>query len=424
MQPTANRIVIDRPSIAYSTIRYRYEVTGPWAEAFNLSQTFEVKYDIDISNVPESIAVVPLLANVLPVAWVYDAEVVVPICDLDFYRCVPEVKRGYERMYPMLRFGGKFSVAAIEDNSRRSLDGSICLFSGGVDAFNTLIQHVEERPVLLTIRGADIKLSDNLGWEKVLRHVESVSDDFNVSFHQVASNLKSFLDDPTLSRRVLASEDGWWHGFQHGLGLLGHAAPLAWRLGKRTVFIASSFTAADRGNYTCASDPMIDNYVRYCGARVVHDGYEFSRQDKVRNIVGYSRTSGTSIRLRVCWESEGGSNCCGCEKCFRTILAVYAEGADPRNFGFDYDDISKLGRLFRNRFSLLGSDSRLLQRYVPIQKAMRNNHVLSEVPEGLRWFYRGDLGRLVHSSALKRVAAWLYRKSRRCLSRIVRRWHS
>ena len=99
MQPTANRIVIDRPSIAYSTIRYRYEVTGPWAEAFNLSQTFEVKYDIDISNVPESIAVVPLLANVLPVAWVYDAEGI----DLAAVKEIKEVNRGRLSEYKKYR---------------------------------------------------------------------------------------------------------------------------------------------------------------------------------------------------------------------------------------------------------------------------------------------------------------------------------
>lgn len=420
MQQVDNKIEIGLPSIVRNTIKYRYEVTGPWTEAFNSHQAFEVAYDMDISDVPASVAVVPLLSNVLPVAWVYDAEVVVPTCDADFYRCLPEVERGYEGMYPILSFGGKLTVGEIEEN-HRSLEGAICLFSGGVDAFNTLIQHVGEKPVLLTIRGADIKLSDVRGWERVLRHVEAVSEDFNVCFHQVASNLKPFLDDSVLSRHVLASGDGWWHGFQHGLGLLGHAAPLAWKLHKSTVYIASSFTAADKGNYTCASDPTIDNYVRFCGAKVVHDGYEFTRQEKVRNVVRYSRATNTPIKLRVCWESEGGSNCCSCEKCLRTILAVYAEGADPRDFGFDFDDIGGLGRSFRRRFSLLGSDSRLLQRYVPIQEAMRENRDVSEVPEGLRWFYSGNLERLVHSSLLKRVATKFARKARHGLTRLVGR---
>lgn len=420
MQQTTNRIKISPPSIIQNTVRYQYEVTGPWVEAFNLHQTFEIRYDIDISDVPASVAVIPLLANVLPVAWVYDAEVIVPMCDADFYRCLPEVERGYKEMYPMVRFGGRLTAGVIEDN-RRPLEGAICLFSGGVDAFNTLIQHVDERPVLLTIQGADVKLSDTKGWENVLHHVETVSEDFSANAYQVASNLKTFLEDAALSRHVSVSRDGWWHGFQHGLGLLGHVAPLAWALGRGTVYIASSFTAADRGNYTCASDPTIDNHVRFCGARVVHDGYEFTRQDKIQNIVRYSRATGTPIRLRVCWESEGGSNCCSCEKCLRTILAIYAEDADPRDFGFDFEDISELGRSFRHRFSLLGSDSRLLQRYAPIQRVMRENRDVSEVPEGLRWFYDGDMKRLVHCPVLKRAVVGFVRKARHGISRLVGR---
>lgn len=42
--------------------------------------------------------------------------------------------------------------------------------------------------------------------------------------------------------------------------------------------------------------------------------------------------------MRVCWESTGGSNCCNCEKCWRTILALYAEGENSREYGFDYTD--------------------------------------------------------------------------------------
>lgn len=129
MQQVENKIEIGLPSIARNTIKYRYEVTGPWTEAFNSHQAFEVAYDMDISDVPASVAVVPLLSNVLPVAWVYDAEVVVPTCDADFYRCLPEVERGYEGMYPMLSFGGKLTVGEIEEN-HRSLEGAICLFSG------------------------------------------------------------------------------------------------------------------------------------------------------------------------------------------------------------------------------------------------------------------------------------------------------
>lgn len=410
-----NSIVIDKPAASGNTIVYHYKVTGVWAEAFDLNQSFEVKYDVDVTAVPIGIAIIPLLANILPMAWVYDAVVEVPACDANFLACLPEVKRGYEDMYPMVRLGGELKVGDVEEN-RRSAKGAICLFSGGVDAFCTLIRHVDEHPTLLTMRGADVKLSDVEGWSLVRTHCRDVADDFSVEFHEVASTFRTFLREDVLDKRVSVSGDGWWHGFQHGLGILSHAAPLAWLLGKSVVYIASSFTAAEKGEYTCASDPTIDNHVRFCGTRVAHDGYELSRQDKVRSIVTYSHSTGVPIKLRVCWESEGGSNCCHCEKCLRTILAIYAEGADPREFGFDYSDIGRLAKSYRHRFSLLGSDSRMLQRYFPIQKAMRDNRQVDEIPGGLRWFYDGDLPKLVHSSVPKRVVSKLARKAKSLLS--------
>lgn len=399
---TRNSIQINRPCIEGRTIRCRYEISGPWIEAFNSVREFEVDYDVEITDVPAGIAIVPLLANVLPMSWIYDAKIDIPSCDADFLSCLPKVKRGYEGMYPMMQLGGELNVGIVEEN-RRPEKGAICFFSGGVDAFNTLIQHVDETPTLLTMRGADVKLGDTEGWSRVLAHGEAVARDFGVEFHEVASTFRTFLREDVLTKRVAESGDGWWHGFQHGLGLLGHAAPLAWSLGKDTVYIASSFSAADKGKYTCASDPTIDNRVRFCGARVKHDGYEFARQDKVRNIVRYSRNTDIPIKLRVCWESEGGSNCCRCEKCLRTILAIYAEGADPRDYGFNYSDPDALGNYYRKRYSTIASDDFLLLRHTPIQKEMRKNLRAGDLPAGFRWFYEGDMEELVHASLPRRI---------------------
>ena len=60
---TSNVIKIETPEIGGMTIRYRYEVAGPWSEAFDLSQAFEAEYDIDVSGVPTGVAMVPLLSN-------------------------------------------------------------------------------------------------------------------------------------------------------------------------------------------------------------------------------------------------------------------------------------------------------------------------------------------------------------------------
>lgn len=404
-----NRIAIDKVTAEENSIVYHYEVAGPWAEAFDLGQTFEVCYDVDVAGVPAGVAIVPFLANVLPVAWVYNAEVEVSSCDADFLACLPEVKRGYENMYPEMHFGGELNVDTVEEN-REAVGGAMCLFSGGVDAFNTLIQHAAEHPALLAVRGADIKLGDTEGWSRVRTHGKAVARDFGVEFHQASSTFRTFLREGVLERRVAESGDGWWHGFQHGLGLIGHAAPIAYLLGKETVYIASSFTAEDAGA-TCASDPSIDNHVRFCGAHVVHDGYECSRQDKARNIVRFSQETGTPIKLRVCWESEGGSNCCTCEKCGRTILELVAEGADPRDYGFRYSS-RQFGYLMRKLHYYL--IIHYPQFYRDIARAAKDNGVT--LPRSARWVLSPNVERICLNGR-KRVLNRIYER----LCKIIRR---
>lgn len=67
-----------------------------------------------------SVAIVPLLANILPIAWVYDAEVIVPSCDLNFYRNINMIKNGYVEMYPIIEFKGRINVDNIEENVPQS----------------------------------------------------------------------------------------------------------------------------------------------------------------------------------------------------------------------------------------------------------------------------------------------------------------
>lgn len=386
-----NKITINEVSVKNNRIDYKYNVSGEWSEAFNLNDLFYIEYSCDISEVPEGVAVIPLLANLLPMAWIYDAEIVVPVCDKDFYDSINDFKKGYKEMYPMLNFGGKITVGELQENVCNGT-GSSAFFSGGVDAFNTLVNHANEHPTLLTIWGADVQFEDTIGWERVLKHLKITAEEFKVDFVTIKSSFRRFLDIRPLMEKVYASGDDWWHGFQHGIGIISHAAPVMYAMGKKIVYFASSFTAADKGKVTCASDPTIDNYVRFCGVKVHHDGYEYTRQMKIHNIVQFSHKIKKDIQLRVCWQSSGGTNCCSCEKCWRTILGIYAEGFDPRKFGFYYDD-KQLYRL-AHRMKYSGDKMFSALRYQAIQKTMRENVNKMDLPKAIRWFYEADINTL------------------------------
>ncbi|MBQ9412691.1 MAG: hypothetical protein IJU29_06315 [Oscillospiraceae bacterium] len=322
--------------------------------------------------------------------------------DCEFLEHLPEIKEGYRQMYPMLSFGGRLETAAERAVPTGRPGGSACFFSGGLDATVTLLRHLEEKPALLTVWGADIKLEDEAGWEHVREHVTSAAGAYGVAAHFVKSDFRSVLREDELGRLVTASGDGWWHGFQHGIALIAHAASLAFIYGWEKLYIASSFTANAKG-YTCASDPSIDNHVRFCGCQAVHDGYEMSRQDKAAYLVKRRREA-----LRVCWESSGGKNCCRCEKCYRTILELVSEGADPAEYGFTWNTAA----IRRCRYDLLHRiqlpNYYAPEFYAPIQSRMRENRERVKDYEAYGWFLNYDLSRFNDTFGKRLRRTWLW----------------
>lgn len=61
-----NVIKIFQPVISERTIKYVYEISGEWSEAFNLSENFFVEYSCNISNIPFGIAVIPFYVIYFP----------------------------------------------------------------------------------------------------------------------------------------------------------------------------------------------------------------------------------------------------------------------------------------------------------------------------------------------------------------------
>lgn len=376
-------------SIKKNRVNYDYEIQGEWSKYFNAENKLVIEFSEDISNIPNSIAVLPLIGNILPIAWICDAAIFVPSIDKSFFDSIPDFKKGYIEMHPKISFKGELVAESVDQNLSVKASGSLALFSGGVDAFNTLVNHIDEKPTLVTLWGSDVKLDDSIGWENVYNHVNSVCSEFGLNKIIIKSNFRTFINEGALDALVIEAGDGWWHGFQHGLGLLTHTAPMAYVQNKSIVYIASSFTIEDKG-VPIASDPSIDNFIRFGSTKVIHDGYEFDRQMKIGNIIKYVTQSGHHIRLHVCWISKGGRNCCRCEKCLRTILGFYAAGADPKEYGFEYSDFLDLCLLFKNIRGVVTKPN-LVSTYSTIQKWLRNRYTIKEIDSNLRWFYKANL---------------------------------
>ncbi len=372
-----NKITLKKPIIRNSRVTAVYEVEGEWREAFNRAESFYYEYTldgkgVDLSGVPDGVLMIPLLGNILPFAWLYDAVVAAPETDSAFLRCISNVREGYRKMYPELEFKGTLSVE--KEIPAKNVDeegGSAVFFSGGADSWYSLVSHLSEKPLMVTVYGADIPLTDAVGIENAGKLARETAGRLGLSLLEIRTNMRGFLVYKPLIDMVAPTGDAWWHGFQHGLGINSLAAPIAYLKGLDKVYMAGSHASTDKDfvRVTCASDASIDNHVRYAGARVIHDGYEKTRMDKVRYLAQHSKETGGAT-LRVCWEKRGGGNCCLCEKCTRTILELYACGADPKSFGFPQAGIMALrAALYRNR--LQSHDKSIVIDYIDAQNALK-----------------------------------------------------
>ena len=368
---------------------YHIDVSDDLRYLFQFLDGFAIDWPFSIGEIPESIRIIPLLSQLLPVAWVTGADIFVPVCDQDYYEALDAVRDGYRKMYPMMSFGGAIAVDHLVKNHRvEQPKKTIACYSGGVDSIDTILTHINETPFLVSIWGSDVFWAEEESWHNLEQQLTQNATMLGLNTITIRSSFRKFLNEGQLDGIVNPCGEGWWHGFQHGLGILGHMAPVAWKTGASIIYIASSFTEKDK--HTCASDPTIDNYVRFCGARVIHDGYEKNRQQKIQEIVKYVNRTGKELRLHVCWEKRDGFNCCKCEKCWRTMLALAAENADPMQFGFTrYQGTEELRKKVEEDPFFLGKNR--LSRYSPIQSRLRELTVEGNCPEDLKWLCEIEL---------------------------------
>ncbi len=314
-------------------INYDFRISEGLSRFYS-GKPFFIEYPENIEQVPDGVAAVPFVCSVLPLIWIADAILEVPALDKAFYDCIPALKQGYEAMYPETTFAGELRAASIDVCQVPEAGRCAVFFSGGLDSVQTLVQHLEAKPDLFSIWGADVTVDNEAGWEIVSAPIREYAETYGLQAATVRSAFRSFDMEWEMDKVYQDQlQTNWWYGVKHGLALLGHAAPYAYVRGLSTVYIASS-DCPEAGVVRCASHPSLDNQVRFVNCRVIHDGFEFDRQAKVHNIVEFARRRGTRIPLHVCWESQTGSNCCECEKCYRTMMGLMAEGEDPVDYGF------------------------------------------------------------------------------------------
>ena len=396
-----NRMTIhDVRRVGQNRLEYVYTTEGDWSRFFDMSSPMWAEYSIPVEQVPDSIAVLPLIGNVIVLASLMDADIYVDEIDRDFYDCIEEFLQGYDEIMPdHVHFKTRDIVhpQRIVDNplSETEQAENLLFFSGGVDATCSLVTHITEKPALVTIWGADIHWEKEDLWNRAIAFNQEVADRHDLKLLTIRSNFRMSLNNDALEDYSMKLvHDWWWSAFHHSVSMMCLAAPLA-AGNRKHLYFGSTYSQKDSkewGTYVTASDPLIDNHVHFSGCQVVHDGYEYSRLDKIKCIDHFYADKELKPYLRVCYLSNTGRNCCKCEKCASTIMALLLAGSNPVDYGFDYDPerfpeyfaagVQEMGRAEKYAF---------LSFYYDIHGAYRQKHTREQVHPTLRAFYDTEL---------------------------------
>jgi hypothetical protein len=319
-------------SVSDNKIQFKLDVSRP-LEKYFLSDTFYVQYDsrLNVASIDKSITALPIVSGIAPIAWAVGANVNVPELDTTYLKALARVKDVYRSFRPGFSFSGDIKPErAVINAFGRSKTGM--LFSGGVDSLTSYLRHKHEKPDLFSIWGVpDIPPSEVKFWSRMWTDISDMAAHDGVEAFQIKTDMYR-----NLNHELLSLEFGfdWWSGAAGGLFLLGMCAPAAALRKIGTLCIASSYTVDF--NQASGFHPSIDRNVSWADVTVIHDGYDLSRQQKLKYLCQREHLYYLS-RLRVCFDSALKTNCGTCEKCLRTIAGLVVEGVDPNKCNFNVD---------------------------------------------------------------------------------------
>jgi len=346
--------LIEDLEVRGSTIRVRAD--RAFTERF-LREDFVVEYerDIDLRTLASSTLLLPFVLNVAPILWAAGWEARVEEMDEELASVLGPIRETYRRLYPRVRWDGQLHAATV----RRGPDappvagaaGTAVLFSGGVDSTATSLL-LDEPQLLITIWGNEIALDNQEGWGSARGYTEAYARRHGHRPGFIRSNFRSFLDVSRLNG-AFPGITNWWLDVQHGIGLVGLAAPLMAARGANRILFSSGRT--EEQITALGAGPDLEGRLRWSGRRAEHALGETRRHDKLRSVVERVRSGeAREITLRVCfmYPYGGGGNCGACEKCLRTMAGLLVEGEDPRAYGFPGSP-RKVSEAIRRRFRTL-----------------------------------------------------------------------
>jgi hypothetical protein len=268
------------------------------------------------------------------------------------------------------------------------------LFSGGMDAFYTLLKHRKEITTLIFMHGFDVPLDNHIFRDRVSRSIREVAIEFDKALIEVEINLPECLRNICSRFRFSIGADA------HGAVLASIAHLLSPQLKK--VYIPSSYPYSNLNPW--GSSPLLDPLWSTEDVEIVHAGCEANRVEKAALI---AQSEIALKHLRVCFsEPEDAINCGRCEKCLRVMATLRTVGALDRCNAFsrnlDLDAFARVDtrddahykgyQLILQTVEINGSDPELAKALHKIVKNYEYNKLAKELNEEMGSFFESSTG--------------------------------
>lgn len=277
------------------------------------------------------------------------------------------------------------------------------LFSGGVDAWATLLRHTVGSVAprvddCLTAWGLDITLANPAGFRRMHAAATRAAAELGVEAIDVATNLRE--------RRWWWDCD--WGRVSHGCALAAVGLVLGRRL--KCLLIPSTYRYGDPVLW--GSHPLTDRLLSTSALEVVHDGAGLGRTEKTRLLLDHQIALDT---LQVCWETNSYENCGRCSKCLRTMMTLELLDGLVRcpTFPSSAVDLGALARILPHGDGGLAFHREL--RALAVEKGRRD--VVRVLDRGLAWHRTIELARRLLAHDSKRPAVRILQRQVRNLGR-------
>jgi hypothetical protein len=249
---------------------------------------------------------------------------------------VCEIQRVWQLWFPECR---AVEIVSTAESAPASCEGrNASFFTGGVDSFFTVLRHdagdgtprSERIDELIFVHGFDVPLANERAAAHVVGSLEAAATMLGKPLTVVRTNLRE---------SCFARTD--WSRHSHGAGLAGVAHALGARYA--TVLLGSTASYADLKYW--GSHALVDPMFQSSRLQLLHDGPAFIRVQKTEYIVS---SPVARAHLRVCWQSDDGTNCGRCNKCHRTMLALESLGVLDQCATFERDalDLGRAARIY------------------------------------------------------------------------------